>query len=112
MKLTKEEAIKLHIEMWTAMKEALGDKPRADARRAFKKKWCEEHFPDENIVADCFLCEYVERNFDDDDNGCEHCPVDWGSNEYGSFDCTTGKNHHLIAPISQILALPIREATK
>lgn len=112
MKLTKEEAIKLHIEMWTAMKEALGDHADSMSRRRFKSEWCKTHFPDENIVADCFLCEYVERNFDDDDNGCEHCPVDWGSNEYGSFDCTTGKNHHLIAPISQILALPIREATK
>ena len=55
MKLTKEEAVKYHIEMWTAMKEALGDKPRADARKAFKKKWCEEHFPDEDIMSHCFL---------------------------------------------------------
>lgn len=107
MKLTKEEAVKLHIEMWTAMKEALGDHADSTSRRRFKRKWCSTHFPDENITADCFLCEYVERNFDD--GGCSHCPIDWGSDELGPCDCTTGENHHLEAPISQILALPVRE---
>ena len=100
MKLTKEEAVKYHIEMWTAMKEALGDKPRADARKAFKKKWCDEHFPDEDIMSHCFLCEYDYQCR----NSCSHCPINWGDND----DCS-GKNNYLYVPISQILALPVRE---
>lgn len=99
MKLTKEEAVAFHIEMWTAMQEALGDDPRADARKAFKKKWCEEHFPDEDIMSHCFLCEYAYQHSD----SCSRCLVNWGDNYCG------GKNHYLYVPISQILALPVRE---
>lgn len=100
MELTKEEAVKLHIEMWTAMKEALGDDPRADARKAFKKKWCEEHFPDEDIMSHCFLCEYAyQRSI-----SCSHCLINWGDSCY-----CDGENHYLYAPISKILALPVRE---
>lgn len=100
MKLTKEEAVAFHIEMWTAMKEALGDDPRADARKAFKKKWCEEHFPGEGIMSHCFLCEYAYQHSD----SCSRCPVNWGDNDYCG-----GRYHYLYAPISKILALPVRE---
>ena len=100
MKLTKEEAVAFHIEMWTAMKEALGDKPDSIARGKFKSKWCEEHFPDEDIMSHCFLCEYACQHND----SCSRCLINWGDSNY-----CNGKNNYLYVPISQILALPVRE---
>ena len=99
MELTKEEAVRLHVEMWTAMKKALGDGPRSIDRRNFKKKWCEEHFPGESIVSDCFLCEYDYQH----GNDCSHCPIAWVNGE------CNGRVSYLFSPISKILALPVRE---
>lgn len=99
MELTKEVAVRLHVEMWTAMKEALGDCPKEIDRKKFKKKWCKEHFPYENIMSDCFLCEYDYQN----GNDCSHCPIAWPGG-----DCN-GKVSYLFSPISKILALPVRE---
>ena len=115
MKLTKEEAVKLHIEMWTAMKEALGDKPGADERNAFKKKWCEEHFPVKKICNDCFLCEYaipMAQSTGNYNNTCTmFCPIDW--KKAGLVDCCSecegGGEFYEYAPISEILDLPVRE---
>lgn len=118
MELTKEEAVAFHIEMWTDMKEALGDDPRADARKAFKKKWCEEHFPVKKICNDCFLCEYavpMARSTGNYNDACVmFCPIDWG--KAGLVDCCSecedGGEFYEHAPISKILALPEREATE
>ena len=100
MRLTKEEAVRLHVEMWTAMKETLGDCPKPIDRRNFKEKWCKERFPDEDVpLPFCFLCEY-DKQFDDD---CSHCPVDWING-----DCD-GEVNSIFSPISKMLALPVRE---
>lgn len=98
MNLTKEEAVRLHVEMWTDMKEALGDCPEPHARKAFKQKWCEEHFPGADIWAHCFLCEYgVQKRIP-----CSRCAIDWGLGGCrGNIDFQT-------SPISMILALPER----
>ena len=99
MELTKEEAVRLHVEMWTAMKKKLGDGPRSIDRRNFKQKWCEEHFPGEDIMSCCFLCEYDYQN----GNDCNHCPIAW---PWGNCN---GEISYLFSPISKILALPVRE---
>ena len=98
MKLTREEALRYHRQMWTDMRKELGDKPRAGERIQFKDKWCEEHFPDEGILNQCFLCEYVKRHYDGCYGGRE-CLIVW---PYG--DCTT-HDYYYDAPISEILAL-------
>ena len=60
MKLTREEALKLHQEMWGDMKAELGDNPTEESRLKFKEDWCFKYFPDEEICSNCFLCEYVD----------------------------------------------------
>lgn len=103
MKLTREEALKLHRQMWTDMQTALGDNPRPLERAKFKRSWCESHFPDDLIYAHCFLCEYVKQNHIKCNRG-EWCLVKWphGGCLDETFDYET-------APISEILALPERE---
>ena len=110
MELTKEEAVRLHIEMWTAMKEALGDRPRWIDRRNFKKKWCEEHFPGEDITHSCFLCEYTCQFTGDGFEDCSRCPVVWPCESSGNVDdyFCEGSGYTSM-PISKLLSLPERE---
>lgn len=42
-KLTKEEALKLHGQMWSDMRKELGDNPSYLARLVFKNEWCKKH---------------------------------------------------------------------
>ena len=105
MDLTREEALKLHREMWSDMQKKLGDNPSHDQRVDYKEKWVNEKFPHERVRHDCFLCEYVanyERGL------CDRCPIDWG--EYGC------QKHPFIkgvdwrySRIRRILALPERK---
>lgn len=98
--LTIEEAVSLHRQMWSDMKAALGNRPEGFARVVYKQKWCEEHGY-EDVYADCFLCEYVEKHGKGD---CLNCPIDWGEG-----DCMFGNVVFSRSPIDEILALPERE---
>lgn len=102
MKLTREEALKYHRQMWTDMQKELGDKPQSGKRVLFKEMWCEEHFPDEDIEADCFLCEYLNTSGCDCNRGRD-CLIVW---PYGGC---IANHYYYDAPISEILALPERE---
>lgn len=104
MKLTREEALRLHRQMWTDMQTALGDNPSLDERVSFKAKWCKDHFLYERISSNCFLCEYIVQS----NESCDYCPIKW--NEDYEQDCCegTGTNYQ-DSPISVILALPERE---
>ena len=104
MKLTREEALKYHRQMWTDMQKELGDKPSFGDRMVFKHKWCKEHFPNEEIDASCFLCEYVNHHED----GCDYCPIKWDDN-YDDDCCMGGGVNYEYSPISVILALPERK---
>ena len=42
-KLTKEEALKLHRQMWSDMQKELGDNPSYFERLDFKDEWCKKH---------------------------------------------------------------------
>ena len=100
MKLTREEALKLHRQMWSDMKAELGDNPSGTERVLFKKEWKEKHFPGESVLDDCFLCEASRlRNCG---GGCGKCPIVW---PYGK--CFANR-YYYNAPISEILALPER----
>lgn len=105
MKLTKEEALRLHRQMWTDMQIALGNNPSARDRGIYKQKWCTENFPNKKIINDCFLCEYAVRR--DETAPCYYCPIDWGSG-----GCVTGNVSYDRSPISEILALPEIEVTE
>ena len=102
MKLTREEALKLHRQMWTDMQKVLGDNPRLSERVEFKLSWCESHFPDDDINACCFLCEYLKQNHIRCYRG-KGCLVKWPHG--GCLE----ENFYKTAPISVILALPERE---
>lgn len=111
MDLTREEALKLHRQMWADMQKELGDNPDGLIREAFKDGWCRGH-GFENVKNDCFLCEY---SHDKSLWFCHHCPVKWPT-QYGTCisgfleDGTKlGGDYYQIAPISVILALPERE---
>lgn len=115
MKLTREEALKLHRQMWSDMQKELGNCPSCEQRNRFKHRWCRknerEHFknywyldhtPGAMPRCDCYLCEYTKQIDADDCNS--GCPIDWGGS-----DCMHGKTDFRYSPISEILALPERE---
>ena len=101
MKLTREDALKYHRQMWSDMQNELGDRPNAAQRLRFKRKWCEKHFPSENISANCFLCEYTTGY-------CSRCPIKWNGGCH-SNTCEGDGVNYLFSPISVILALPERK---
>ncbi len=102
MKLTKEQALFYHRQMWTDMQRDLGDCPTGIERVNYKEKWCEEHFLTDMIANDCFLCEYAFHN--SESIGCNSCPIIWGDE-----DCCGNSNSYRNMPISRLLALPERE---
>lgn len=101
--LTREEALRKHREMWTAMQKELGDNPSHGARARFKCEWCEAH-GDADISAHCYLCQFVdERKL-----RCEDCPIDWD----GQQSCFGRHVSYRFSPLSEILALPERKVNE
>lgn len=128
--LTREEALKLHYEMWSDMQRDLGDNPIGYAREDYKSEWCDKHFPNYLVAFDCFLCEYGKQQrtqlygVDYGKLRCEFCPIDWSSLvqavDYIDTDELCKCYHPYVhggiyseiykaAPISEILALPERK---
>ena len=109
MDLTREKALTLFREMWSDMRNELGDNPDYDQRIDFKEKWVKEKFPYKRVRHYCFLCEYVKRK---DMDSCKRCPIDWGKD--GIYEnaceklCEPGVDWRK-SPISEILALPERK---
>lgn len=108
MKLTREEAIKLHKLMWMEMQEALGDDPSEEDREDFKQRWCFDHGFE--IHNSCFLCEYVLQ-ISPLVIDCRKCPFDWKCDDDSKYrcDCEEGKVTWCDSPISEILALEERK---
>lgn len=115
-KLTKEEAVRLHREMWQDMLTELGDTPDRLERVEFKRKWVEKHFPNEHVNSNCILCEYAESVVEDSFTRCRKCPIAWNSYLLPccrpSLSCGTAKVDYRYSPISVILALPEREVAE
>ena len=99
MKLTKEEAIRLHRQMWSDMLKKLGDCPSLFKRINFKIDWCKLNGYND-IDNHCFLCEYTRQ----EGLGCDECPIDWSSLSIKSSACDAYES----CSISDILALPER----
>ena len=112
MDLTREQALKLHREMWGDMQKKLGDNPPFIARLRFKLEWC-ENTGFVNIRASCFLCEF-DKHHSTSDRKC-NCPIDWRPLTKTSF-CDGYVDDKYIgygnAPISAILALPESEVSE
>lgn len=107
--LTREEALSLHRQMWSDMQKELGDDPYPWDREKFKRDWCERHFPNQEIINNCFLCEYTGEY-------CDDCPIEWpntGHKSYGFYCCSDhynsadGRSYRDML-ISRLLALPER----
>lgn len=131
-KFTKEEAIRLHKEMWSDMQKELGDNPNGYSRCKFKYNWLKRHGyvdrnGDVNIDCYCFLCEYAEdKHIEEIRKGvrrkwCACCPVDWSkltpdrnSSNYGYCLYSNDGGYEVweIAPISKILELPERDGVE
>lgn len=119
MELTKEEALKLHREMWKDMQRKLGDNPSHYERDEFKQRWVDERFPVGSVRHFCFLCEYaigVTRGFNDVCRAvCSNCPIKWSSDP-GNNSCEDWAESETniqycdwrYSPISEILKLRVR----
>ena len=101
LNLTREEALKLHRQMWTEMQKDLGDCPADWERIDYKSGWCRLH--GYNICNNCFLCEYDEQH-NNDPKICD-CLIEW------KYDTCYRNGYYTNAPISEILALPEREVS-
>jgi len=104
LSLTREEALRLHRQMWSDMKEALGDCPSFTDRYYFKEGWCLEHTPECIPENNCYLCQYISEVGD----SCSSCPIDWGAGPHGC-NCVGSRVDYRYSPISEILALPERK---
>lgn len=116
-KLTRDEAIELHRKMWQDMRAELGDNPSYHERVSFKEKWVKDHFPNERVNSNCFLCEYAESVVEDSFTRCRSCPIAWNSsylipNCRPGWSCGTTKVDYRYSPISEILVLPEREVAE
>lgn len=113
-KLTREEAIRLHREMWQDMRTELGDEPSYLERVSFKRKWVKDHFPNERVNSNCFLCEYAESVVEDSFTRCRSCPIAWNSSIHPTCNpgvLVVGERNMIdyrYSSISVILALPER----
>lgn len=90
--LTREQAIQLHVEMWTDMKNA-GVSDNMHARYEFKEQWCKDHGI--KLFNHCALCEYAyQQNDHSDICMCIFCPGHWESDDPGCMCVTNieGKN--------------------
>lgn len=125
MDLTREQALKLHREMWGDMQKKLGDNPSSFDRSIYKAKWIRKHGYPSNVKNACFLCEYaLKESGYDKYKMCNYCPIDWSeltpdesSKKYGFCTYASPDLFEIFeiwqtAPISQILDLPEREETK
>lgn len=72
MELTKEEAIRLHRELWGWL---------ADNPHQTKSDWVgwQKNGGKYNATGNCFACEYAERENPGGD--CLNCPFLWGTDE-------------------------------
>ena len=85
--LSKEEAIRLHKEMWNYVKDNVFDPYSPNSRYMSKVQFIElNHL--EPVNQHCFLCEYAMQQyhmsnkpseFEDGSLYCKYCPAIWGT---------------------------------
>lgn len=75
--LDRNSAIRWYRRHWRDLAETGAgwfDKNIFLRKHGFREEWGTE------LQADCFLCEYVLK---EQDNNCDRCPVDWGTDQDG-----------------------------
>ena len=112
--ITPEQAIQGTIEMWTDMRNALGESPTGDQRCRFKGDWLCKHgynsiFPSykSSVTCDCFLCEFAMSHWYHSGfkgSQCEYCPICWPDDSQPYVRCRSNSLDYARAPISDILA--------
>lgn len=95
-KLSKEEAIRLHREMWEwiAEQEALNDICINYSNRVdLKIEWLQDHgFVPDTIMNECFLCEYAYQQSNVDRRKlCRYCPLIWTGSQTEHYMCEDGE---------------------
>ena len=91
--LTKEQAIAEHRKMWNWIADRLEnhDDPGCDIHM-YKMKYIKENFPYNNIMHNCFCCQYAAQEVDKIfGNFCINCPLVWGTEaNTDEFFCEQG----------------------
>lgn len=121
-KLDKDEAIRLHRQMWNDMadeEKAMGKTFSAIDRAMFKRDWLKQH-GFSSVEHCCFLCEYAKGQEPDWEMHmapfyCDHCPLDWKklvpseqTNDLTEYDGRYGtcifhmKNENRISAVDEI----------
>lgn len=83
MKLTKEQAIEKHREMWNWITDKIIEEKNVQNIYGLKQTYCENKFPNQYILNYCFLCEYSKEYGREN---CSLCPLDWES-KCNNFMC-------------------------
>ena len=89
--LSKEEAIRLHKEMWNYVKDNFRPHEREKSRSLLKSDFIFNklgYTDSEPVYQDCFLCEYAKQQYhkfnkpseiEDGRLYCKYCPAIWGT---------------------------------
>lgn len=75
--LDRNSAVRWYRRHWRYLAETgvdCFDKDIFLRKQGFRTEWHND------LQADCFLCEYTWGEWDDN---CDHCPVDWGTDQDG-----------------------------
>lgn len=90
-KFSKDEAIKNHREMWLWI---ASEYARGVCGTVYylKSEYVKKHFPENNLLADCFLCTYAGftgkvSNYIPE---CSNCPLDWSVDPSDDTSITEG----------------------
>lgn len=91
--LTKEQAIAEHRKMWNWIADRLEEHHPGYDVCMYKEKYMEENFPNNNIMHNCFCCQYAvqENDYNYFTNFCINCPLVWGTEaNTDEFFCEKG----------------------
>lgn len=98
MKLTKEQAITKHREMWNWIADKLEEAAKKGYAEGFsdvydlKRQYIKKYENNEDVLHNCYCCEYAnEKSNDPSCYTCDICPILWGSENKGlNIFCETG----------------------
>ena len=92
---TKEQAIKLHRDMWKWITKQIARNKEPLYIDELKEKYIANHTEFESVNYDCFACEYAKQEQQKvfkkwhGFNRCKFCPLEWGTagDEDGYYMC-------------------------
>lgn len=84
MKLSKEEAIIKHREMWNWIAEQYENEATVPVDR-LKQNFIKKYYPYDSPNSNCYCCAYAETVLEPQCSvslpNCERCPLEWPSNQ-------------------------------